>query len=252
MGSKAKVWLIVCSLLASSVLCAQEYSFRYFGNSDGLSNLAVRSIYEDRVGFIWVSTENGIFRYDGERFEGFGPAQGIPLISGAAFGEAPDGSLLAGGDFGLYRLAGNRFEKLQVPFKTVSWAQGIQADGKGHTYIGTESGLMELSAEPESGGFAVRRIPSPPGVSGVAAGGVLVDGESLWYGCGLELCQMDSNGTKVYGQETGLPGTLVMEIRRDSRWESLDTGGERGNLYPACRTNPISKAGFALSWKHAG
>jgi diguanylate cyclase (GGDEF)-like protein len=215
-ASKAKAWLFVCCLLASGVLCAQEYSFRYFGSSDGLNNLAVRSIYQDRVGFIWVSTENGIYRYDGDRFEGFGLAQGIPLISGAAFGEAPDGALLAGGDFGLYRLTGNRFEKLLVPFKTVSWAQGIQADAKGRTYIGTDSGLMELSAQPGSVGFAVRKIPSPPGSSGAAAGGVLVDGESLWYGCGLELCRMDAKGTQVYGPETGLPKAAVMQIRRGS------------------------------------
>lgn len=52
-------------LLTSAILCAQEYNFRNFGVTEGLSNLAVRQIYQDRVGFIWVSTENGIFRYDG-------------------------------------------------------------------------------------------------------------------------------------------------------------------------------------------
>jgi serine/threonine protein kinase len=63
-------------LLTSVILCAQEYNFRNFGVTEGLSNLAVRQIYQDRVGFIWVSTENGIFRYDGERFQSFGPEQG--------------------------------------------------------------------------------------------------------------------------------------------------------------------------------
>ena len=118
-------------LLTSVILCAQEYNFRTFGVAEGLNNLAVRQIYQDRVGFIWVSTEDGIFRYDGERFQSFGPEQGIPSTSGAAFGDAPDGSLLVGGDFGLYQLSGNRFEKLAVDFKTVSWAQGIKSDGKG-------------------------------------------------------------------------------------------------------------------------
>ena len=42
------------------------------------------------------------------------------------FGEAPDGSLLAGGDVGLYRLSGNHFEKLAADFNTISSAQGIQ------------------------------------------------------------------------------------------------------------------------------
>ena len=111
----SRLLAFVCLAFAS--LSAQEFSFRTFGNAEGLSNLAVRQLYEDRAGFMWVSTENGIFRYDGDRFEAFGPAQGLPETSGAAFGEAPDGSLLAGGSFGLYRLHGNRFEKLPVPFQ---------------------------------------------------------------------------------------------------------------------------------------
>jgi len=118
--------------------------FRSFGVAEGLANLAIRRIYQDRAGFVWVSTENGIFRYDGDRFEAFTTEQGIPLNSGVAFGDAPDGSLLAGGSIGLYRLSGNHFEKLPVDFNTIAWAQGIQSDGKGHTYLGTDAGLVEL------------------------------------------------------------------------------------------------------------
>src|ERR1035441_5447621 len=135
------------------MLFAQEYSFRTFGNADGLGNLAVRQIYQDHVGFIWVSTEDGIYRYDGERFETFGPAQGIPVTSGAAMGDAPDGSLLVGGDFGLYHLSGNRFEKVTAAFNSVNWAQGIQSDGKGKTFLGTDVGLVELSLVPGLKGF---------------------------------------------------------------------------------------------------
>ena len=97
---------------AGGALCAQEYSFRSFGAAEGLNNLVIRRIYQDGVGFLWVSTENGLFRYDGDRFEPFGTAQGLPLNFAAALGGAPDGSLLAGGTFGLYRFFGNRFEKL--------------------------------------------------------------------------------------------------------------------------------------------
>src|SRR5665213_3186991 len=101
MIARTNACLLAILTLGSLALCAQEYSFRYFGITEGLNNLAVRNIYQDRNGFIWASTENGIFRYDGERFEAFGPAQGIPSTSAAAFGDAPDGSLLVGGNFGL-------------------------------------------------------------------------------------------------------------------------------------------------------
>jgi diguanylate cyclase (GGDEF)-like protein len=207
--------VFVLLVLTSGVLFAQEYNFRNFGVTEGLNNLAVRQIYQDRVGFIWVSTENGIFRYDGERFEAFGPEQGIPSTSGAAFGDAPDGSLLVGGDFGLYQLSGNRFEKLLLVSKTVSWAQGIQSDGKGHTFIGTDSGLVELYSEPGRDGFAVRRFLQATGTSGPGAYGVSVDGDILWYGCGEELCRVDGDRTTVFGRESGLPDRVWLRIQKD-------------------------------------
>ncbi len=207
--------LLAFLVLTCAVLPAQEYNFRYFGVAEGLNNLAVRQIYQDHVGFIWVSTENGIFRYDGDRFEEFGEAQGMPATSGAAFGDAPDGSLLVGGGFGLYHLVGARFEKLQVPFKTVSWGQGIQSDGKGHTYIGTDSGLMELYSEPGKEQFEVRTFPQVPGTSKPYVDGILLDGNVIWYGCGHGLCRMDDKGTRVLGRESGLPDTPLLEIRKD-------------------------------------
>ena len=167
------------------------------------------------MGFIWVSTENGIYRYDGEGFETFGPEQGIPSTSGAAFGDAPDGSLLVGGDFGLYQLSGSRFQKLAVDFKAVSWAQGIQSDGKGHTFIGTDSGLVEIYSETGLDGFAVRKFPRAPGTSGPDAYGVLVDGDTLWYGCGEELCHMNSDRTTVFGRDSGLPDRAWLAIQKD-------------------------------------
>ena len=201
--------------LAAGTLCAREYSFRAFGVSEGLNNLAIRRIYQDRSGFLWLSTENGIYRYDGDRFELFGTPQGVPSNSGAAFGDAPDGSLLAGGNFGLYQLVGNRFEQLTIPFKTIEWTQGIESDGKGHTFLGTDAGLVEMSSMPGQKQFAMRIIPQPQGTSGPSAHGVSVDGDMLWYGCGRELCRMDSHGTQVFGQESGLPDRELQVILKD-------------------------------------
>ncbi len=208
---------LVVALLAFAcgVLRAQEYNFHYFGASEGLTNLTIREIHQDHSGFLWVSTENGIFRYDGERFEEFGPDKGIPSTSAVGLGDAPDGTLLAGGEFGLYHLRGNRFEQLKVAFKTVSWAQGIQSDDRGHTYIGTDAGLVVLSAVPNNDGFQVRTIPQPAGVTGTGAFGVLVDGDTVWYGCGLQLCRMDARGTAVFGKEAGLPERACITIRKD-------------------------------------
>jgi len=215
--------------MAGRTLCAQEYSFRSFGVNEGLTNLTIRGIFQDRVGFMWASTENGIFRYDGERFEAFGAGQGMPSNSGSAFGEAPDGSLLVGGDFGLYQLSGNRFEKLPVPFKTINWAEGIQSDGKGHTFLGTETGLVELSSHAGRNQFAIHRFPQAQGASGPEAFGILIEKDVLWYGCGTELCRMTTRGTEVFGRDSGLPGLPVLVIQED----------RAGNLWVRVRNNSV-------------
>jgi len=236
---KAIAFALALLTLTGGVLCAQEYSFRNFGVAEGLNNLAIRRIYQDRVGFIWVSTEDGIYRYDGDRFEAFATEQGIPSNSGVAFGDAPDGSLLAGGSIGLYRLSGNRFEKLPVDFNTIAWTQGIQSDGKGHTFLGTDAGLVELYSQPGQDQFAMRRFPQPAGTSGPGAFGILVDGDVLWYGCGHQLCRMDAHGTAVFGREIGLPDRELQAIQKDGS----------GNLWVRARNvgvfeRPAGKAKF--------
>lgn len=75
---RSNAWALALMLFVCSALRAQEYSFRYFGVADGLNNLSVRSVFQDRVGFLWVATVNGYFRHGGERFEAFKAAQGVP------------------------------------------------------------------------------------------------------------------------------------------------------------------------------
>ena len=215
-------------LLTGGALSAQEYSFRSFGNTEGLSNLAVQQTYQDHIGFIWVSTDNGIFRYDGERFEAFGQAQGLPPNSGVGFGDAPDGSLLVGGEFGLYRLQGDRFERVPVNIKILDVDQGIQADGSGHTFLGTDGGLVELSSQPGQNDLAVKAFPRVRGTSGPSVYGIFVDGATLWYGCGTDLCRMDRGQTTILGQESGLPRSPATTILKDgegSLWVSVKRDG---------------------------
>src|ERR1035438_9096516 len=97
---------------ASRPAQAQQYAFQYLGIEQGLTNLAVKTLFQDRVGFIWVGTEHGVFRYEGIRFQEFSPAQNLPASYSASIGEAPDGSVLVGNQSGLFRLRGEKFENV--------------------------------------------------------------------------------------------------------------------------------------------
>ncbi|MFT3737475.1 MAG: two-component regulator propeller domain-containing protein [Breznakibacter sp.] len=42
--------------------------FKYFTSDEGLSNSQINHIYQDRKGFIWIATEDGLNHFDGTRF----------------------------------------------------------------------------------------------------------------------------------------------------------------------------------------
>ncbi len=58
---------MLLALLCSPML-GQRYTFRAYTQADGLDDLNVHSLFQDRAGFLWVGTEGGLFRYDGKRF----------------------------------------------------------------------------------------------------------------------------------------------------------------------------------------
>jgi hypothetical protein len=62
-----------------------------------VTNLAVKVLLQlqDRADVLW-GNGNGLFRYDGRRFQRHGPAEGLPHEVVLSLGQAPDGTLLAG------------------------------------------------------------------------------------------------------------------------------------------------------------
>jgi signal transduction histidine kinase/CheY-like chemotaxis protein len=206
--------MLVCLACAVPVI-AQQYSFRYYGAKEGLTNLAVKVLFQDRTGFLWAGTENGVFRYDGQQFQRYGPAEGLPHEVVLSFGEAPDGSLLAGYRTGLYRQKGNSFEKVPLPGRGIDSYGAIQFDGKGRTFIGTERGLTVATIPEQGGGIALRLLATPANTSGPEAHGIFLEADSIWYGCGAGLCLMRGEQITYFGEAEGLAKGKWMSIRRD-------------------------------------
>src|ERR1700730_17793603 len=119
---------ILAYLTLAAPAQAQQYSFRYYGAEDGLTNAAVKVLFQDRTGFVWAGTENGVFRYDGQRFERYGPLDGLPHDVVLSLGETPDGRLLAGYRSGLYEQDGGRFAAVSLQGAGIDSYSAIQFD----------------------------------------------------------------------------------------------------------------------------
>jgi len=87
-------WLIFLPFISLS----QDLPIIKYSTKDGLGHAIVYSIYEDKKGFIWFATDNGLTRYDGETFKNFTEANG--LRSSYIFGITENDSSLVFSTFG--------------------------------------------------------------------------------------------------------------------------------------------------------
>jgi ligand-binding sensor domain-containing protein/signal transduction histidine kinase len=68
---KKRLQLLACLLLLFSIAKAQPYYFKHYQVENGLSHNTVFCSVQDKKGFLWFGTKDGINRFDGYRFKTF-------------------------------------------------------------------------------------------------------------------------------------------------------------------------------------
>lgn len=69
--------LIVVGLLSTLKTFSATLNFRHYSVDDGLANSTVYYIFQDSKDFIWIATESGVNRFDGNKFELFTMDNGL-------------------------------------------------------------------------------------------------------------------------------------------------------------------------------
>ncbi|MEI6059074.1 MAG: ATP-binding protein [Bacteroidota bacterium] len=90
---------------SGSVLFGQSWQFIRYAEDEGLSNTLVKAVTTDRNGFIWVATDDGLFRFDGHSFLQVHdelPSQYVKSVFCRN-----NGDLIASTDLGLIRINSN-------------------------------------------------------------------------------------------------------------------------------------------------
>jgi hypothetical protein len=207
--------IAVLCLAAPSGL-AQRYSFRDY--TEGLGNLNVNCLAQDRAGYLWVGTENGLYRYDENKFRLFGAAEGLQARTIQNLFLGMDGTLWVGTTTGIYfeRQDGN-FAEVHAPASGPQFQQRI---GTAFTAMGPD----RVVATGRTGAFLLQRTgpeqwtAEPMLLEGGTIWSVLYgpDG-ALWYGCDSDLCRLAGGTTTRMGAALGLPGEpwLHLLLARD-------------------------------------
>jgi signal transduction histidine kinase/ligand-binding sensor domain-containing protein len=122
-----------------------QYAHRSWRTGDAGLMGTPQSIAQTRDGYIWVSTENGLYRFDGMRFSKWNPQAGESLPSASLwylFG-GRDGSLYVGTDRGLARITdGHVYTYPGSP----RWPGPFVEDRDGVLWMGVSSTASDPSA----------------------------------------------------------------------------------------------------------
>ena len=110
--------------------------------------MTVECLLQDRTGFLWVGTQDGLFQFDGRRFVRYGREEGLPSTRINVLHETADGRLWVGTRGGLAVRDGIRFRTFG-PLDGVAAEsvpdQGIVSDAAGTLFLASAGGLLVLA-----------------------------------------------------------------------------------------------------------
>ena len=197
------------------------------GNELGLAQGTVTALAQDTDGFVWVGTQGGLSRYDGQRFVSFREQAGdsgslqdnfvTALATDATKGlwVGTRSEYVARLDLGNGQL--HRYPRGGTDLPRVEALLPLA----GTTWIGTSAGLDRL--DPASG-RVTRVFTLPPQVGDSGLQGLVRDRRgNVWYSTGAGLFRIDAAGQALrIGAEQRL---LALRIDRAGR---MWAGGDRG------------------------
>lgn len=224
--------LLVCRMSAAAPrLEAEAVRFRNFDVDDGLSHGRVRAIAQDRDGYLWIATRDGLNRFDGQRFRVFrhDPADPYSLPDNVVMALAVDaaGALwvgMASGGLARYDAERDRFQSFRAGTATGlagDYVRTLQADADGDLWVGC-FGVTLQRFDPRRGLARDLPLGRPPELQRVHRVIALPDG-------GGHAFVIDSGVVRWDGRSAQLQPLLAAapdDVQPSTEWALLDRSGQ--------------------------
>ena len=135
---------------------------RHLSTADGLPQATVMTTLRDSAGLVWIGTEDGLVRFDGQHLVRYAPSPGVPgSLSGKFIWQVVEDThhdlwiVTADAGIARWRRATDRFESFQhVDGREESLAsnqaRALLIDGQGRVWIGTSGAGLDV-LDPASG-----------------------------------------------------------------------------------------------------
>ncbi len=199
-----------------SMLGAQQYAFHEDGENEGLNSLTINCLLQDRKGFLWVGTENGLYEFEGSTYTRIGVAQGVLGTYITSLYEDAGGELWVGTTTNLYHGDGSRFTAIAAAQHGIAGTPGQQISSitPGQILAVSQSHLLRMvRASPGESWrvepfFSTASLTAYPQLNHINS--VYTDrAGSVWMGCGSAICEVSgttARGTtvKTWGEKNGV------------------------------------------------
>lgn len=237
-------------MLVVSRLGAQHYNFINYSTESGLAQSQIRSITQDKNGYLWLGTLAGLTKYDGKKFVNYSIQNG--LIDNQIFSLLADRSqgLWVGTMGGLNYLSGERFKSF--PFKKDMQENMVNAMAQqtnGDLWLATDgAGVCKFS----NGNFTY--YTEANGLSNNIARAVCIDQKGLiWFGTKSGLCFYDGKSFKSLDTSLAQPHNVshLFMDKQNHLWVS--TFGEGVYFFDGKSfKNYTENEGLANNWIRSG
>ncbi len=140
------IYLMISLLGIASVSNAQSVSFRLFGPKEGFYPDRVKEIVQDKDGFIWLATNEGLIKYDGHTFRAIQEEESLSPKGTDILCLLPvdNGDIWIGTNKGLalYQREFNKYIQVKFPNQEDSYVISLAKDNKGQIWLGTGQGIF--------------------------------------------------------------------------------------------------------------
>lgn len=220
-----------------------QVQFKHINVDQGLSNGRVTSIVQDRLGFIWIGTKNGLNRYDGTTFKVYTKKNsGISSNDITSLKIDNKGKLwigTIGGGVNIYNPVKDSFTNYQNNPKDITTISSddvhtIIEDSSTNIWIGTENGLNLFLEKTNSFKAYIYQVNNPLSLSHNSVWSIFQHKKNVFwigtYGGGLNRFDKNSETFTHYNLDSGkntFPTEFVNTIYSNNKNELLI--GTNGN-----------------------
>jgi ligand-binding sensor domain-containing protein/signal transduction histidine kinase len=226
-------------LLAALPVYAQRLPLRHYDVSDGLAHSGIQVIHQDRKGYLWFGTSEGLSRFDGYRFTNYGERDGLGHVIVNDIAEDRQGRLWVGTNGGgVSRLIDDPREVSShqqstsapdVRRKFVNFRVGgspgsnrvnaLLFDDYDNIWLATDAGLYRAAAGQDSD--LKFELVVPHSGEGNARGAFADRRGRLWFGVAYELIEVVQGQIIKYGREDGVGRHFVVSMVEDQQGRLL-------------------------------